>query len=183
MKNMVLIPAGNLEIGRVNAFYIDTYPVTNLEYQQFLVENPQWQKSHLKDRFHDGDYLKHWDGNTYPEGKANHPVVYTSWFAAVAYALWAGKRLPTEAEWEYAARGGLANQNYPWGDTSDTTKANYDRKVGDTTPVGKYSPNGYGLYDITGNVWEWCLDLYDDDFFFATPRKNPARKEQMRSVG
>ncbi|MCY3743374.1 MAG: SUMF1/EgtB/PvdO family nonheme iron enzyme [Candidatus Poribacteria bacterium] len=173
MKNMVLIPAGNLEIGSVNAFYIDTHPVRNLEYQQFLVENPQWQKSHIKDRFHDGDYLKHWDGNTYPEGKANHPVVYVSWFAAMAYALWAGKRLPTEAEWEYAARGGLANQNHPWGDTSDTTKANYDRKVGDTTPVGKYSPNGYGLYDITGNIWEWCLDLYDDDFFFATPRKNP----------
>ena len=73
MKNMVLIPAGNLEIGSVNAFYIDTYPVTNLEYQRFLVENPQWQKSHIKDRFHDRDYLKHWDGNTYPEGKSNHP--------------------------------------------------------------------------------------------------------------
>lgn len=170
---MVLISAGNLEIGSVNAFYIDTHLVTNLEYQQFLVENPQWQKPHIKDRFHDGDYLKHWDGNNYPEGKANHPVVYVSWFAAMAYALWAGKRLPTEAEWEYAARGGLANQNYPWGDTSDNTKANYDRNVGDTTLVGKYSPNGYGLYDIIGNVWEWCLDLYDDDFFFATPRKNP----------
>ena len=174
MKNMALIPAGKLEIGNVNAFYIHTYPATNLEYQQFLLENPQWQKLHIiKDRFHDGDYLKHWNGNNYPEGKANHPVVYVSWFAAVAYALWVGKRLSTEVEWEYAPRGGLANQNYPWGDTSDNTKANYDRIVGDTTSVGKYPPNGYGLYDITGNVWEWCLDLYDDDFFFATPRKNP----------
>ena len=171
---MVLIPSGKIEIGSVDAFYINTHPVTNLEYQQFLVENRQWQKSYIKDRFHDGDYLKYWDrNNNYPKGKANHPVTYVSWFAAMAYALWAGKRLPTEAEWEFAARGGLDNQNYLWGDMIDDTKANYDRNVGDTTPVGKYPPNGYGLYDVTGNVWEWCLDLYDDDFFFATPRKNP----------
>ena len=169
---MVLIPAGKLEIGSIDTFYIDTHPVTNLEYQQFLVEKPQWQKSHIKDRFHDGDYLKHWDGNNYPEGKANHPVVYVSWFAAMAYALWRGKRLPTEAEWEYAARGGLKRKQYPWGNTIDDTKANYDRNVGDTTHVRSYPPNGYGLYDMTGNVWEWCLDVYDD-FFFAMPRKNP----------
>ena len=78
MNKMVLIPTGTLEIGSVNAFYIDTHPVTNLEYRQFLVETPQWQKSHIKDRFHDGDNLKHWAGNNYPEGKANHPVVYVS---------------------------------------------------------------------------------------------------------
>ena len=75
---MVLIPAGKLEIGSVEAFYIDTHPVTNLEYQQFLVENPQWQKSHIEGTFHDGDYLKHWDRNNYPKGKADQSVVYVS---------------------------------------------------------------------------------------------------------
>ena len=170
---MILIPAGKLEIGSVDAFYIDTHPVTNAEYKEFVLANTEWQSAHIEDRFHDGDYLKHWQGNNYPKGKADHPVVFVSWFAAMAYCQWAGKRLPTEAEWEYAACGGLTNQNYPWRDTSDNTKANYNRNVGDTTRVGSYPANGYNLYDMAGNVWEWCLDLYDDDFFFATPRKNP----------
>ena len=187
-ENMVLIPPGTFEMGsndtvpfseqlvhtvHVEAFYIDTHAVTNLEYQQFLSENPSWQKHRIEDRFHDGDYLLNWDGNNYPTGKANHPVTWVSWYSAMAYAMWAGKRLPTEAEWEYAARGGLSGKKYPWGDALSTAKANYDRKVGNTTAVGKYSANGYGLYDMAGNVWEWCLDLYDDDFYFTSPRKNP----------
>ena len=186
--SMVLIPAGKFEMGsgdaasfyeqpvhtvHVEAFYMDTHAVTNLEYQQFLIQNSSWQKNRIKDELHDGDYLLNWDGNSYPAGKANHPVTWVSWYSAIAYAMWVGKRLPTEAEWEYAARGGLSGKNYPWGDVLSSAKANYDRNVGDTTVVGKYPANGYGLYDMSGNVWEWCLDLYDDDFYFTSPRKNP----------
>ena len=187
-ENMVLIPAGQFEMGsndnepfqdqrvytvHVNAFYMDIHAVTNIEYKQFLIENPSWQKNQIEDKFHDGDYLLNWVGNNYPTEKANHPVTWVSWYSAMAYAMWAGKRLPTEAEWEYAARGGLSGKKYPWGDMLSAARANYDRSVGDTTVVGKYSANGYGLYDMSGNVWEWCLDLYDDDFYFTSPRKNP----------
>ncbi len=187
-ENMVLIPAGKFEMGsndtesfheqlvhtvHMDAFYMDTYAVTNLEYQQFLIENFSWQKDRIEDKFHDGDYLLNWDGNNYPAGQANHPVTWVSWYSAMAYAIWLEKRLPTEAEWEYAARGRLSGKKYPWGDVPSAAKANYDRNVGDTMAVGKYSANGYGLYDMSGNVWEWCLDLYDDDFYFSSPRKNP----------
>ena len=113
-----------------------------------------------------------WDtgvGMTTPAGKANHPVAYVSWYAAVTYAKWVGKRLPTEAEWERAARGGMAGKVYPWGDVIDSGKANYNINVDDTTAVGKYPPNGYGLYDMAGNVLEWCLDEYNR----ASPRENP----------
>jgi formylglycine-generating enzyme required for sulfatase activity len=91
----------------------------------------------------------------------------------MAYAGWAEKRLPTEAEWEYAARGGLAGKKYPNGDVIDAGKANFDKNVGDTTAVGKYPANGYGLFDMAGNVWEWCLDEYDKDFYSMSPRENP----------
>ncbi len=107
-------------------------------------------------------------------GKYDHPVVHVSWFDAVAYAAWAGKRLPTEAEWEFAARGGLAGARYSWGDVAISDERpqtniwqgefphknlktdGYDR----TAPVKSYAPNGYGLYDTAGNVWEWCADWY-----------------------
>ena len=90
---------------------------------------------------------------------------------AMAYAEWAGKRLPTEAEWESAARGGLLGKKYPWGNLLDSSKANY--RSGGTTAVGRYPPNKYGLYDMVGNVWEWCLDAYDGDFYKSSPRRNP----------
>ena len=187
--DMVLIPAGDFQMGSndndaeddekpmhivyVEAFYIDKYEVTNTQYKKFVDANPQWQKGRIPRKYHDGDYLKHWSGNNYPPGKGNHPIVYVSWYAAMAYAEWSGKRLPTESEWEKAARGGLVDKKYTWGDSLDSNNANYDESVGGTTSVGTYPANGYGLYDMTGNVWEWCLDEYNADFYSVSPRYNP----------
>ncbi len=117
----------------------------------------------------------------------DHPVVHIAWKDAVAYADWAGKRLPTEAEWEWAARGGLKNKIYPWGDKlviDGKPIANFyqglfpfenldkDGFVG-TAPVRSFPPNGYGLYDMAGNVWEWCDDWYDYQYY--TRRDNQVK--------
>ena len=191
-EGMALIPAGTFQMGsedpeaqadeqpvhtvHLDAFYMDAHEVTNAEYKAFVDANPQWQKDNIEDRFHEGNYLRLWTGTDYPAGEAEHPVRNVGWYAAMAYAAWAGKRLPTEAEWEYAARGGLAGKAYPWGDDEPTpAHANYTRYVGDsTTPVGQYPENGYGLYDMAGNVWEWCLDAYDADFYAESENsRNP----------
>lgn len=185
---MVLIPAGEFQMGSdtwhtdekpvhavyVDAFYIDKYEVTNAQYKAFVDANPQWGKNQIQRAYHDGYYLAHWNGNDYPPGKENYPVVYVSWYAAMAYAQWAEKRLPTEAEWEKAARGGLIAKTYPWGDSIDATKANYYKDTkGAVTTVGTYPANAYGLYDMAGNVAEWCLDSYDATFYVNSPRENP----------
>lgn len=113
------------------------------------------------------------------EAKMDHPVVQVCWEDAQAYALWAKKRLPTEAEWEWAARGGLENTIYPWGNDApndETPKANFWQGVfpfqntekdgfSGLAPVKSFPPNGYGLYDMAGNAWEWCNDWFDHDFY------------------
>ena len=191
-EGMVRIPAGAFEMGStaaeagsdeqpvhtvyLNAFYMDRYEVTNAEYAAFL--NAQGKHTDGGIRWFDLDdsdaHIEHVEGRYQPKaGYANHPVIEVSWYGAMAYAKWAGKRLPTEAEWEKAARGGSVGQKYAWGNTIDASKANYLVDIKDTTPVGSYLPNGYGLYDMTGNVWEWCLDKYDSHAYTNSPRRNP----------
>lgn len=165
-ENMVLIPAEN----GIGEFYIDKYEITNAEYKDFIDVNPLWQKENALKSIVGDTYLWGWHGNMYPKGRANHPVVNISWFAAKAYAEWVGKELPTQAQWELAASVTAENKKYAWGDTDPKNKANYDRytpKVSFRKPptqvVGSYLPNEYGIYDMTGNIAEWCLDRLDVD--------------------
>ena len=186
---MVLIPAGEFQMGSndsdarddekpvhtvyLDAFYMDVYEVTNAQYKKFVDANPQWGKDRIPSSYRSLSYLRDWSGNNYPTGKGNHPVVDVSWYGAMAYAQWAGKRLPTEAEWEKAARGGLVGRKYPWGNSIDSSMANYSDDFANITPVGSYPANGYGLYDMVGNAWEWCLDKYQVDFYARSPHANP----------
>ncbi len=207
---MVLIPAGEFQMGSndseaedyekpvhtvyINAFYMDKYEVTNAQFKAFVDANPQWQKDNIPDKYHNGYYLNLWNGNDYPSGAGNHPVVLVSWYAAMAYAQWAGKRLPTEAEWEKAARGGLEGKKYPWGNSApDGTQCNFadvtlaNRNIDEitwtndnvndghafTAPVGSYPANGYGLHNMAGNVHEWCIDEWDAAFYSRSPHRNP----------
>ena len=163
---MVLIPAGEFQMGTparknerspsypvyVEGFYIDTHEVTLAQYEEFLKRTGH----------------RPLPEETYDHAPApNYPVVNVTWDDAVAYAEWAGKRLPTEAEWEKAARGGFVSQKYPWGNTPpDGTQSNLsgaEDKHQRSAPVGSYLPNEFGLYDMIGNVWEWCADTTDPE--------------------
>ena len=188
-ENMVLVHEGEFQMGSedeeafgdehpihsvyLDAFYMDKYLVTNEQYKSFVDENPQWSKRDIPKKYGDVDYLKHWRANSFPINQAEYPVVNVSWYAAMAYAQWVGKRLPTEAEWEKAARGGKSRNKYPWGDIADPSMINYDWNIGSTTAVGEYPPNEFDLYDMCGNVWEWCLDAYQDGVIIGALPRNP----------
>ena len=136
----------------------------------------------------DGASWRHPEGpGTTIKQRWSHPVVQVSWNDAGAYAAWAGKRLPTEAEWEFAARGGLVQKRFPWGDDLEpdgrhrmnvwqgvfpTLNTAADGYAG-TAPARSFKPNGYGLYNMTGNVWEWCWDWFDPGYYARSPRENP----------
>ncbi len=196
-NDMVLIPAGEFEMGidrseipellewskgydatakagwfedetprhrvYLDAFYIDKYEVTNAQYKKFMEAT-----GHNPPEFWDDPKYNH------PE----QPVVGVSWDDANAYCKWAGKRLPTEAEWEKSARGGLIGKRFPWGDEPSHDYANYAGTVGNDiwsgpSPVGSFAPNNYGLYDMAGNVFEWCADWYDKNYYSKSPKDNP----------
>jgi formylglycine-generating enzyme required for sulfatase activity len=179
-KEMMYIPAGEFVMGSdryddekprhtvyLDAFYIDRYPVTNAEYKKFVDATGHREPVH-------------WKNGKIPPGKETHPVVNVSWDDATAYAAWAGKRLPTEAEWEKAAGWDDLKKEqrvYPWGDRFDSAKCNSKESgIGGTTPVGKYSPQGdsfYGVADMAGNVWEWVNDWYDGGYYNNSPKENP----------
>ena len=205
---MVLIPAGEFEMGDpfnegttyerpvhavfIDDFYIDVYEVTNAMYAKFLnaMGKHVGNTGHIWLDIGDGDEMIESVGGQYraKAGFEEYAVVEVSWYGAAAYAQWAGKRLPTEAEWEKAARGGQVRERYPWGDDEpDGSQCNYadkntsyswsDPNADDgyqtTAPVGLYPPNGYELYDIAGNVWEWCVDELDVEFYENSPKENP----------
>lgn len=158
----------------LSSFYIDRYETTNKDFREFLMENPKWNKNNIPSNYHNGNYLVHWNDNSYPEGSDNIPIYNISWFAAYAFCKWRGGRLPTEAEWEYAA--GVAGQNhpYPWGDKHpDSAMANFNNQHGKAIEVGSYTPNSLGIYDLAGNVWEFTLDSWSADFYSQSPKRDP----------
>ena len=182
----------------VKSFWMDRHEVTVAEFAKFAsatnyktdaekfgwsgafnLKTGEWKRTK-------GANWQHPDG---PGSKAasNEPVCQVSWNDAAAYAKWAGKRLPTEAEWEYGARGGLEQKKYSWGDelrpagkpVANWWQGNFpDRNTGEDgfvgrAPVESFPANGYGLYDVTGNVWEWCADWYADDYYLKSARDDP----------
>jgi formylglycine-generating enzyme required for sulfatase activity len=143
-------------------------------------------------RFQHGADWRHPDGpGSNIEGKGSHPVVQASWNDAVAYARWVNKRLPTEAEWEYAARGGLDRKRYAWGDEqkpggkwlTNIWQGQFPKEntaedgFSGTAPVESFPANGFGLHDMAGNVWEWVADWYDAGYYAHSPSTNPQGPE------
>jgi len=192
---MVLIPAGPFPMGvpkwardggvderpnhevDLDAFYMDKYEVTNGRYLEFIHATGHRPPKHRTDQT-----KNLWQGGLMPESIAPLPVINVDWFDSQAYCEWAGKRLPTEAEWEKAAKG-TDDRRFPWGDVEPTHKHLNFNQVwkGEKTlvPVGIYEKgkSPYGVYDVAGNVWEWVADWYDPAYYQKSPRRNPKGPE------
>ncbi len=175
---MVLIPAGMFTMGSnkgeddekpphavsLDAFYIDKYEVTNALYKMCVeadtCQPPKEIRSYTRSSYY---------GNSQFD---NYPVINVDWHQSKTYCEWRGARLPSEAEWEYAARG-TDERTYPWGEGIDETHANYNQS--DTTAVGSYESgkSPFGVYDMAGNVWEWVNDWYSETYYQSSPPSNP----------
>jgi len=185
----------------LDAFLMDQHPITNSQFKLFLRENPLWQKQPVIKKYLNPYYLYLWRKELiFPQGKRDHPVVYVNWFVAAAYCNWrsqqqglmpcydpesfvcrfdaSGFRLPTEAEYECAARGGHRQRTYPWGDDITKAVSNYDNHVGNTTEICAYPANDFGLFDMGGNVSSWCQDWFDENYYRHSPQQNPRGPEQ-----
>ncbi len=150
----------------ITAFEMDFHEITNAEYAECVDDGACTVPGDIKSNTQDTYY----SASAYD----NFPVIYVDWLQVNEYCTWAGKRLPTEAEWEYAARGGLAGNRYPWGDEIRSANANYNQSyIWDTSMVESYAPNDYGLYDMAGNVMEWTADWHDPTYYLASPVLDP----------
>jgi formylglycine-generating enzyme len=202
------IPAGEFFMGAADArederpvhrvyvseFFIGRFPVTVDEYARFVRatghhapavrELPALAMHGREAAFREFAAPYVWHRGAPPSGQGNHPVVLVAFDDARAYCRWLSRetgaaiRLPTEAEWEKAARGGLEGQRYGWGPDLDPSRANYLADPGakrqhGTKPTGTYAPNGFGLYDMAGNVWEWVSDWYAPDYYAAADPRDP----------
>ncbi|MGI9263509.1 MAG: formylglycine-generating enzyme family protein [Gammaproteobacteria bacterium] len=144
----------------VATFFLDTFDVSNADFADFLADHPQWRKDLADPSHHNGRYLEHWTAKGPPEEVLDHPVTFVTWFVAVAYCQSLGKRLPTEAEYEWAAQNPSTRAEYPWGDAppTDNIVSWGGNGIDTTVPVGSYPPNDRGLYDMAGNVWHFVSD-------------------------
>jgi formylglycine-generating enzyme required for sulfatase activity len=194
---LVYIPAGEFEMGSeegdsdespVHTVYLDAYwmdqtEVTNAMYAAFLNDqgNQRGGGTFWLDVYGSEVMIEEIDGVWQSTGEYNgfRPVNEVTWYGAQAYCAWAGRRLPTEAEWEKAARGGLVGVKYPWGDNDPTCTAGrqngaqYYGCPGRIAQVMKFEANGFGLYDMAGNLWEWVNDWYAPDYYEGSPDSNP----------
>ncbi|MBI4864891.1 MAG: SUMF1/EgtB/PvdO family nonheme iron enzyme [Candidatus Riflebacteria bacterium] len=170
----------------LDAFFLDKYPVTNRQFYKFVQEAGYFTEG---ERTGQGWYYRgpdivtdrriSWTSPMSPtdtiDARMDDPVLQVTWNDAQAYCRWVGKRLPTEAEWEKAARGGLVGAKYPWGNQLAAGRACFGRnnRTERVARVGSYAPNGYGLHDMVGLVYEWCADLYDPRYYATSPLRNP----------
>ena len=187
---MVLIPAGEFTMGRtkdtpddqtkmrpivllddrpahrvwVDAFWLDRTEVTQKQYAEFVAATKRTPPYHWLQQI------------SPPQGSADWPIHNVDWDDAKSYCEWRGKRLPSEAEWERAARGGKEGMTYPWGDKLDRKLAHFDVQTG-PADVGKLPANEFGLHDMAGGVSEWCADWFEREYYKSSPAKNPKGPE------